>query len=73
MQQQDPNDDLFEPLKFLKHCRDVVAGGMHGGTRVLDAARGKSLRDFEAEHSLCIGLLLGNSAKKFSPSATLAS
>lgn len=54
MQQQDPKVDLFEPLTFLKHFRDVGAGGMQVSLGVLDAARVKSLRDFAAEHSLCI-------------------
>ena len=54
MQQQDPKVDLFEPLTFLKHCRDVGVGGMQVSLGVLDAARIKSLRDFAAEHSLCI-------------------
>jgi 3-oxoisoapionate decarboxylase len=54
MQQQDPKVDLFEPLTFLKHCRDVGAGGMQVSLDVLDAARVKALRDFAAEHSLCI-------------------
>lgn len=54
MQQQDPKVDLFEPLTFLKHCRDVGAGGMQVSLGVLDAARVKSTRDFAAEHSLYI-------------------
>ncbi len=54
MQQQDPKVDLFEPLTFLKHCRDVGAGGMQVSLEVLDAARVKSLKEFAAEHSLCI-------------------
>jgi len=54
MQQRDPKFDLFEPLTFLKHCRDVGAGGMQTSLGVLDAARVKALRDFAAEHSLCI-------------------
>ena len=54
MRQRDPMFDLFEPLTFLKHCRDVGAGGMQTSLGVLDAARVKSLRDFAAEHSLCI-------------------
>ena len=54
MRQRDPMFDLFEPLTFLKHCRDVGAGGMQTSLGVLDAARVKSLRDFAAEHSLCV-------------------
>lgn len=48
LQQRDPKFDLFEPLTFLKHCRDVGAGGMQTSLGVLDAARVKSLRDFTA-------------------------
>lgn len=54
LQQRDPKFDLFEPLTFLKHCRDVGAGGMQVSLGVLEAARGKSLRDFTAEHKLFI-------------------
>ena len=54
LQQRDPKFDLFEPLTFLKHCHSVGAGGMQTSLGVLEAARVKSLRDFAAEHSLCI-------------------
>jgi sugar phosphate isomerase/epimerase len=54
LQQRDPKFDLFEPLNFLKHCREVGAGGMQVSLGVLDTERVKSLRDFAAEHSLCI-------------------
>jgi sugar phosphate isomerase/epimerase len=54
MQQQDPKVDLFEPLNFLKHCREVGAGGMQASLGVLDAARVKALRDFADEHKLII-------------------
>ena len=54
MQQRDPKFDLFEPLNFLKHCREVGAGGMQVSLGVLDAALVKALRDFEDEHRLFI-------------------
>ena len=54
LQQRDPKFDLFEPLTFLKHCRDVGAGGMQTSLGVLDAARVKSLRDFADEQKLVI-------------------
>lgn len=54
MQQKDPKVDLFEPLTFLKHCRDVGAGGMQVSLGVLEAARVKALRDFADEHKLFI-------------------
>jgi sugar phosphate isomerase/epimerase len=54
LQQRDPKVDLFEPLTFLKHCRDVGAGGMQASLGVLDAARVTALRDFAAEHRLFI-------------------
>jgi sugar phosphate isomerase/epimerase len=54
MQQRDPKFDLFEPLTFLKHCLSVGAGGMQVSLGVLDVARVKSLKEFAAEHSLCI-------------------
>jgi 3-oxoisoapionate decarboxylase len=54
LQQRDPKFDLFEPLTFLKHCLDVGAGGMQVSLDVLDAARVKALKEFAAEHLLCI-------------------
>ena len=54
IQQQDPKSDLFEPLTFLKHCRDLGAGGMQASLGVLDAAQVRMLRDFAAEHKLFI-------------------
>jgi sugar phosphate isomerase/epimerase len=54
LQQRDPQSDLFEPLTFLKHCRDIGAGGMQASLGVLDATRLKALRDFAAEHKLFI-------------------
>jgi len=54
MQQRDSKFDLFEPLTFLKHCHGVGAGGMQTSLGVLDAARVKSLKEFAAEHSLCV-------------------
>jgi sugar phosphate isomerase/epimerase len=52
MQQHDATTDLFEPLTFLKHCREIGAGGMQASLGVLDAARVAALRDFAAEHEL---------------------
>ena len=54
LRQRDPQSDLFEPLTFLKHCRDVGAGGMQASLGVLDATHVRTLRDFAAEHKLFI-------------------
>jgi sugar phosphate isomerase/epimerase len=54
LQQREPQSDLFEPLTFLKHCRDVGAGGMQASLGVLDATHVRTLRDFAAEHKLFI-------------------
>ncbi len=54
MQQRDAKFDLFEPLTFLKHCREIGAGGMQASLGSLDAARVKTLRDFATEHNLFI-------------------
>ncbi len=54
MQQRDAKFDLFEPLTFLKHCREIGAGGMQASLGVLDAARVTALREFAAEHELFI-------------------
>lgn len=54
LQQRDPRIDLFEPLTFLKHCREIGAGGMQVSLGVLDKTPVKALRDFAAEHKLFI-------------------
>jgi sugar phosphate isomerase/epimerase len=54
LQQREPAVDLFEPLTFLRHCRDVGAGGMQASLGVLDAARVKALRGFADEHRMFI-------------------
>jgi hypothetical protein len=54
LQQRDPKIDLFEPSTFLKHCREIGAGGMQASLGVLDAARVKTLREFAAEHRLFV-------------------
>ncbi len=54
LQQREPSIDLFEPLTFLKHCRELGAGGMQTSLGVLDARRVKALRDFAEQHQLFI-------------------
>lgn len=55
MQQCNPKFDLTEPLTFLKHCHSLGAGDMQTSLGVLDAAQVKSLKEFAAERSLCVG------------------
>lgn len=54
LRQRDPKFDLFEPLLFLKHCREIGAGGMQASLGVLDAARSNALREYAAEHRLFV-------------------
>ena len=54
LQQRDPMFDLFEPLTFLEHCRELGAGGMQASLGFLEAAKVKALRDFAGEHKLFI-------------------
>ncbi len=54
LQQREPSLDLFEPLTFLRHCRELGAGGMQTSLGVLDAMRVKALRDFAEQHQLFI-------------------
>lgn len=50
----DPTLDLFEPLTFLRYCREVGAGGMQASLGVLDGPRIRELRNFADEHELFI-------------------
>ena len=54
LQQRDSEFDLFEPLTFLKHCRDIGAGGMQASLGVLDAEQVRGLRDYAEQHGLFI-------------------
>jgi hypothetical protein len=54
LQQRDPKFDLFEPLTFLKHCREAGAGGMQASLGFLEAARVTALRNFADDHKLFI-------------------
>jgi sugar phosphate isomerase/epimerase len=53
-QQREPKRNLFEPLTFLRHCREVGASGMQAALGVLDGEQVKSLRAYAEEHSLVI-------------------
>ncbi len=41
---QQENVDLYEPLRFLEHCRGLGAGGIQAGLGVLDASDANRLR-----------------------------
>jgi len=58
LQSQNPEFDLFEPLVFLKHCRQVGAGGMQASLGVLGAEAAGELRDYAGEHSLFIDAIV---------------
>lgn len=54
LRHRDPAFDLYEPLTFLRHCREVGAGGMQASLGVLDGPRIRELRNFADEHQLFI-------------------
>jgi sugar phosphate isomerase/epimerase len=54
LQQREPKHELFEPLTFLRHCREVGAGGMQAALGVLDEKQIQSLREYAEQHSLVI-------------------
>jgi sugar phosphate isomerase/epimerase len=56
--QQNPPFDLFEPFTFLKHCRQLGAGGMQASLGVLEADRARSLREYAEEHKLFIDAIV---------------
>ncbi len=54
LRQTDPSADLFEPLRFLQHCRALGAGGMQANLGVLEPQPIRQLREFAAQHQLFI-------------------
>lgn len=54
MRQQKPEFDFFEPLTFLKHCRELGAGGMQAELGVLNTDDIARLRGFADQHNLYV-------------------
>jgi sugar phosphate isomerase/epimerase len=50
----DPKHDLFEPMPFLEHCRDLGAGGMQVPLGVLEPAICNRLRERAAAYGMFI-------------------
>jgi sugar phosphate isomerase/epimerase len=48
----DPKSDLFEPLHFLQHCRDLGLGGAQLSLGALDKERVKAVREAAERHEL---------------------
>jgi 3-oxoisoapionate decarboxylase len=46
--------DLNKPMNFLRHCRDVGAGGMQCALGVLDKKASNELHEFARQHALYI-------------------
>jgi sugar phosphate isomerase/epimerase len=51
---RDPRSDLFEPLRFLRHCRDLGLGGAQLSLGALDKERVKAVREAAERHELFI-------------------
>jgi sugar phosphate isomerase/epimerase len=64
LRQRKADFDLFEPLNFLEHCRQLGAGGMQARLGVLDAKQAARIRDFAREHSLFIDAIVSPPADK---------
>lgn len=58
LQRQNPDFDLFEPLTFLKHCRNLGAGGMQAALGTLSADGIRALRDYAGAHSMFIDAIV---------------
>ena len=55
---QNPGFDLYEPMNFLQHCRDLNSGGMQARLGVRDAAYIAKLRAYAEKHSLFIDAIV---------------
>ena len=51
-------DNLFEPLTFLRHCRELGAGGMQASLGVLERDRIRALRGYAEQHHLFIDAIV---------------
>ena len=58
MKKQDPGQDLFEPLAFLKHCQNLGAGGMQANLGAMQPEGVRQLRDFAEHHDLFIDAII---------------
>ena len=58
LRQQNPQQDLFQPLAFLKHCRSLGAGGMQANLGVMEAAAIGQLRAFAERHGMFIDAII---------------
>ncbi len=58
LKEQDPAQDLFEPLTFLKHCHSLGAGGMQANLGAMQSAAITQLRDFAEQHGLFIDAII---------------
>jgi sugar phosphate isomerase/epimerase len=56
--QQDSKLDLFEPLNFLKYCRELGAGGIQASLGALDADRARTVRDYAEQFGLYIDAIV---------------
>ena len=54
LRRRDPDFDLYKPQNFLKHCRNVGAGGMQCALGVLDGDDARELRDTTEKNNLYI-------------------
>ena len=58
MNKQNPAQDLFEPLTFLKHCHSLGAGGMQANLGAMQPTAITQLRDFAEQHDLFIDAII---------------
>ena len=59
LQKQDPPQNLFDPLTFLKHCHSLGAGGIQANLGIMQPAAIKPLREFAERHDLFIDAIIG--------------
>jgi sugar phosphate isomerase/epimerase len=58
MKKQDPAQDLFHPLTFLKHCHSLGAGGIQANLGKMEPGAIRQLRDFAERHVLFIDAII---------------
>jgi sugar phosphate isomerase/epimerase len=59
LRKQDPNQDLFEPNRYLQYCRGLGAGGVQLPLGIRDEAYAAALREQAQQHGMFVEAIVG--------------
>ena len=58
LKKQDESVDLYEPIRFLRHCRSLGAGGAHVGLGVMSSGESGRFREETQQHGEFVDAIL---------------